>query len=285
MGNVDNARRKLPPCLDDDAPRPQKPVDKPVKDGTRNGEEKEKHRCGPDVTDWFVEEMNLHLKFFSGYSAGFIVKIATFDRYAKRIAYKYLRFKVDNCPSTSCADTVTLCDRCIQVSELGNIMFGFVGQHWLRRPKFVIAGGIAAGKKSATGGIDSIPDMAGTFAGLQLAHFLETEKKTSLTRKELCAAITLTDKDLLAQIREQFDKDAKKLFDGIGNDPLAAMGKEDGPDKCPICTTALAKDAPHSDFDWVKTTADVSKSEKEWWKVYEKMTSGGIDNSKIPKDK
>ena len=157
-----------------------------------NAKKKSTDLCGPDITSWFIEEMNRHIKLFSSYDAGDFYKLVIFARYAKRLAYKYLRFKAGNCPGKNCTGTVTLCGSCIHVSELGNIMFGAVGKVWLGTEPLLIACGVRAGKGSATGGINSVEDMASAVAGLQIVRIFRERDDRSRdgTRRGITAAGT-----------------------------------------------------------------------------------------------
>ena len=145
--------------------------------------------CGPDVTDWFVKELNIHSAFFrqhreAGHGLPFI-------SYAKRIPYKWLIFKTENCPAgDKCKDTVTLAGHCIHKSDLGNIMFGAIGKQWLANERLLIWGGVRAAKRSKTGGIDSVEDMASSIAGLLVGDQLrELKADEALTVAAFSAAI------------------------------------------------------------------------------------------------
>jgi hypothetical protein len=99
--------------------------------------------CGPDVTDWFIEEMRVHLNFskqmFSKYGPTNIFNFGTNDRatnkslafmtYASTLLYKKMPFRGCFCPQ-DCKQSVTLCGKCIDNSELGNLAYGATGGIW-----------------------------------------------------------------------------------------------------------------------------------------------------------
>jgi RHS repeat-associated protein len=112
-------------------------------------------RCGPNIDDWFLEEIKIHWDWVAHEKAiydldsmrlcpptnpldpdwclaerrtAWVFKIRD---YLKAIPYKWMNFSdlVSGCPSSVlCRNTVTLCDTCLERSELGNIMFGFSSQ-------------------------------------------------------------------------------------------------------------------------------------------------------------
>jgi RHS repeat-associated protein len=111
-------------------------------------------RCGPNIDDWFLEEIKIHWDWvlhekvmFDRVTAAMGatdpvhrevlrqgregVWILQIKDYLKAIPYKWMNFSdlVSGCPSSVlCRNTVTLCDTCLERSELGNIMFGFSSQ-------------------------------------------------------------------------------------------------------------------------------------------------------------
>ncbi|MDY7076883.1 MAG: RHS repeat-associated core domain-containing protein [Chloroflexota bacterium] len=111
--------------------------------------------CGPDISEWFVEEIRLHWDWVDDEIKGSIdlpagmrdavlhpmdttrafFNLQDFAAYAKAIPYKWMNFRNlasgSDCPSlytACCRNTVTLCDKCVNREELGNIMFGISGQ-------------------------------------------------------------------------------------------------------------------------------------------------------------
>jgi RHS repeat-associated protein len=116
--------------------------------------------CGPDITDWFAEEVRIHWNWIQTEKGAFTAEterlyrqclsasasetcialhtarteqwLISFRDYAKAIPYKWMRFRhlVPDCPTLDCWFTATLCDTCLQRSELGNIMFGFAANLW-----------------------------------------------------------------------------------------------------------------------------------------------------------
>jgi hypothetical protein len=237
-------------------------------------------QCGPDVTDWFLWEINLHTALFKGTVANEPAKLVAFGEYARRIAYKYLRFSAGACPAEPCLETVTLCGKCINVSELGNIMFGAVGKVWLNREPLIVAGGNAV-STSSTGGIDSVKDMAGVLAGLQIGHVIRQQAGApDLKRDALCTQLQRVDNNLRNGLKKIFKDKTDQLIDGVGNNPLTAMAQR----SCSECTERIPILSPHSDFSWIRRPEDMIRVKNtNWWRTYNQMTSGGIDNSRIPR--
>ena len=110
--------------------------------------------CGPNIDDWFLEEIKIHWDWVRHEKVMFDrvtaamgatdplhrealrqeregVWILQIKEYLKAIPYKWMNFSdlVSGCPSSvRCRNTVTPCDTCLERSELGNIMFGFSSQ-------------------------------------------------------------------------------------------------------------------------------------------------------------
>jgi len=145
--------------------------------------------CGYDVTSWFLRELQIHADF-ARYNIAAVRDIpmigfppvigpligdavvdtlsifAGFQFYGRAIPHKWMRFDVPNdpyptpCPSGSqCSRGVTLCNKCIDRSELGNILYGWVGgklalnQAVLFFGGAVIGGGLKGAAEKATAGI------------------------------------------------------------------------------------------------------------------------------------
>ena len=234
--------------------------------------------CGPDITDWFVEEVNIHMALFQRYTAGALFKLVIFARYAKRLAYKYLRFRSPQCPCQNCLDTVTLCGVCVHVSDIGNIMFGAMGKIWLGTEPLIIACGAAAARRSSTGGIDSVADMASSVAGLQLGRSILRQGISNINRQILCSAITVTDQPFVNRLKEYFTGNALDWLNSIGSNPLRTIAVN----RCTPCTQSLSLQAPHSNFAWIQEPRDLSRAIQQWWQTYQGMNNNGIDNSGIP---
>jgi hypothetical protein len=94
--------------------------------------------CGPDVTDWFVQEINLFLSeadklrktldqmhMHSGDIDPWTAELVNIWKYARWMDYKTPKwnFTSPDCPKAQ-PGTVSLCGHCIQVNQLGNLMFG-----------------------------------------------------------------------------------------------------------------------------------------------------------------
>jgi hypothetical protein len=108
----------------------------------------EKVSCGPDVTDWFLHEIELFRaaakKANDDFSAGidkasdlaeadghFLAFMTVFARLARLADYKdRTKFGVEPFDYSKCPDpdknSVTLCGVCIGTNQLGNIMLGII---------------------------------------------------------------------------------------------------------------------------------------------------------------
>jgi hypothetical protein len=108
--------------------------------------------CGPKVDDWFLEEIKLHWDWVARQKHWFDLGtygtgvqsnnplwlaerhaewLNTIKHYLKAIPHKWMNFRnlVPGCPSSaSCENSVTLCDTCLERSELGNLLFGLTAK-------------------------------------------------------------------------------------------------------------------------------------------------------------
>ena len=82
------------------------------------------NRCGPDVAEWFFVEILLHRNYVIRNVLYLRNFFRSFERYALTIPHKWRHFNTTNCPKGCSTESVTLCDKCIDNSELGNIIFG-----------------------------------------------------------------------------------------------------------------------------------------------------------------
>jgi len=176
-----------------------------------------KQCCGPDVTDWFYDELILHWNYsvtqynnhgwwrFHAPSS-----YTDFATYANSLNYKFMAFAGQTCP-VNCPGTVTCCNTCLHKSELGNLMFGITGRLWgfyyfqLRLGTWI---------KGA--GLRSAWDRAAAEAGYDSA----TNNATALTASAASMCQTLRAHPQWANIQ----------------DPIAVP--------CPICTEVYT--GPHS---------------------------------------
>lgn len=91
--------------------------------------------CGPSVTEWFQQEIRNHIAWVqnnvdSDLSEDVLVVLDEFRQYAGNnlASFGSSTFQKGYCPNNFCnggaMTSVTLCGRCIDVTELGNIVFG-----------------------------------------------------------------------------------------------------------------------------------------------------------------
>jgi RHS repeat-associated protein len=113
-------------------------------------------RCGPSIDAWFLEEINIHWNWVAAEKAAFDQVTSILEEryndpisrelsrserhgewvlimrdYWKAIPHKWMRFShlVPGCPSmTGCQDAITLCNTCLERSELGNLLFGLTAK-------------------------------------------------------------------------------------------------------------------------------------------------------------
>ena len=119
--------------------------------------------CGPDVTEWFVQQLETVRQFTAA--------LTPWDE-DLRTMFVELKFERSNlgkppssvhCPSSvACAGTVTLCGTCIDVTELGNLAFGYAAAD---RLEFILWGGIYAEVKGR--GFDTPVEVASALIGYQ----------------------------------------------------------------------------------------------------------------------
>ncbi len=153
------------------------------------GDPRTKNCCGLDVTQWFLDDIRIHAEWaqneFETYAvnpypvpaeAGMGVAIQTsfsllnhLRRYARAIPHKWMNFDIPNipnsglqfnCPSDNCTRTVTVCGKCIDRSEMGNMIFGMVGAMFAISPEVLwgiarspLVNGLAGPAEQSTAGI------------------------------------------------------------------------------------------------------------------------------------
>ncbi|MCG8347992.1 MAG: RHS repeat-associated core domain-containing protein [Chloroflexales bacterium] len=125
--------------------------------------------CGPQVDDWFARDIQAHWSWVQGAriaapavgavglgtiaavigglrggpagagiggvvggAAGTLMGwLGGFALYARGIPHKAYDFPlIDSCGAGTCQGTVTLCRRCLDRSELGNMMYGMMAREW-----------------------------------------------------------------------------------------------------------------------------------------------------------
>jgi RHS repeat-associated protein len=117
--------------------------------------------CGPDVTDWFSRQLDTIKEFASanGYRSN------AYSKMAKSMKFEKAMLKNDCGPSGSaCKNTVTLCGKCINVTELGNIAYGYSLSNEMMDT--MIFGGLLA--EVSGRGFDSQKDIVASIAGYSL---------------------------------------------------------------------------------------------------------------------
>jgi RHS repeat-associated protein len=147
-------------------------------------EQESKSCCGPQVDNWFAEEVQLHWDWVQeakiaapavgeggvgtitgvigglrggrpgrwagvvgGGAAGTLMGwLGGFALYASGIPHKAYDFPIiGSCGAGMCQGTVTLCGRCLDRSELGNMMYGMMGREWGISYPLTLAAGWAFG--------------------------------------------------------------------------------------------------------------------------------------------
>ncbi len=117
--------------------------------------------CGPDISQWFKWQLDR----IRGWA-----RTKRSPRDPELIqAVKTMKFEeagirgMDNCGpiGEECKDTVTLCGTCINVTELGNIAYGYAYQH--HGMKMMLFGGLFAEVQGR--GFDKLADVTAAIAG------------------------------------------------------------------------------------------------------------------------
>jgi hypothetical protein len=171
--------------------------------------------CGHDVTDWFLMEVNTHAGYWSNVSktiprgASILLK---FLQYALRIPYKWMDFGTPACPTIAkpCRHTVMLCETCISKTELGGIMFGAMGVVAGIQEELLVgvaANGFRLGLELIPPAVDSVLDIAGIVAGINVGKILRFQG--SITRRQFCEAVRQpTDPVMIWELRDKFQPDS-----------------------------------------------------------------------------
>lgn len=80
--------------------------------------------CGPTVDQWFSAQLTTIKGIVSKYQ----LSSAIHKNFWKSLKFEKAGLTADtNCPTYDCRSTVPLCGKCIDVTELGNLAFGFAG--------------------------------------------------------------------------------------------------------------------------------------------------------------
>ncbi|MCR4317837.1 MAG: hypothetical protein NUW37_15960 [Planctomycetes bacterium] len=255
--------------------------------------------CGPDVTDWFIEEIAIHVGFFNRFLMAFndnlnifvppntnlalTLMAPKFKAYAKRIPYKNFIFLSDNCLwRRECIHTVTICGICISPSELGNIMYGIIG--WMvgfTEYELVWAGA----NEFLTGrgnDINKIEDIAAVMLGIILGRNLE------FSQQALCQTMTAKFSDFtvgggtpfITTLRDRFTRDSDEyaLLNSLTGESVASA-LSNSTSQCPECVEVF--DGPHSNFSFRTIEQWLGEEDEEWWKVYDNINGQNIDRSAL----
>ena len=138
--------------------------------------------CGPDVTQWLVDQMNANKDhpaiktnrenswamwipgFNLGWHYGFLQDFKDLVKAGAPWDFKATEdFTSDNCP-VDCPDTVTLCGSCFFYDVPGNIHYGWVGRAGRIRAWFLHNRAAAA----QAGGVDDPKDTAAIDIGIDM---------------------------------------------------------------------------------------------------------------------
>ena len=91
--------------------------------------------CGPDVTAWFEKQLEIIGAFSKATSmvsvtswgplpTGIVID-PVFKQFWKTLNFIRAKLSTQRCPTPVCSKSVALCGTCIDVTELGNIAFGY----------------------------------------------------------------------------------------------------------------------------------------------------------------
>ena len=81
--------------------------------------------CGPDVTEWYIKDVQAHMKLKKYYGNN----LPAFRKHAKYLmSHKWMNFNMEGCGTGPCKHTVSVCGTCVRKNVLGNIMFGLVAR-------------------------------------------------------------------------------------------------------------------------------------------------------------
>ncbi|MCB9461537.1 MAG: hypothetical protein H6670_17920 [Anaerolineaceae bacterium] len=235
--------------------------------------------CGYDVTEWYLEEMRIHAEWavratfdypiIGGLRAEIYTVFDKFKTYAGQIPYKWMNFVVNGnnseCPSgRECTRSVTMCGKCIDRSELGNLMFGYIGGKLaINQDLLWLAARFAA---NALKGVAEIAT-----AGIGL--YLSTKNITSA--QNLCDEIRTSSSNTFAVI--------PFVQDRVSWDwELANVGQKPDVSKCEPCSEALPSFYPHTRPSGAFHAADGRSVWADNSVIDDQSTSGAFYISQIP---
>ena len=87
--------------------------------------------CGPDATEWYIKDIQEHMKLKKRYGYS-VLHFRIHGKYY--MSHKWMNFNVGNCATGSCKNTVSVCDTCVRKNQLGNIMFGLIAEDKILGP-------------------------------------------------------------------------------------------------------------------------------------------------------
>ena len=141
--------------------------------------------CGPDVTDWLIDQMSKnrnhwviknsreiqwpnYIPFFNiGWNIGFLNDFKNLVKAGGPWDFKSTeKFTAGDCPTQQCKNTVTICGICFYKDVPGNIHYGWVGRQAGLREWVIYAGGDWA----APGFADGNDDKAAISIGIEMAN-------------------------------------------------------------------------------------------------------------------
>lgn len=155
--------------------------------GTSGAGQEAERKCGPDVSEWFRNEIERNRQNLNSVRANLVPAawLLWIQRHGLSIRYKDIAFEGENCPS-DCPRTVWLCGHCIDRSELGNIMLGFWFGFLAGGLARVLAAGVNKVNHDHPGeGADTTADAAAIGVGFAMANRLKHTRGLNETPQEL----------------------------------------------------------------------------------------------------
>ncbi|MEI7702015.1 MAG: RHS repeat-associated core domain-containing protein [Planctomycetia bacterium] len=233
-------------------------------------------KCGPDVTEWFARQIEIIRTFRDD-------NLSVTDE-AYRTLMKSLKFELshdgksphsEGCPTTDCPQSVTLCGKCRNNTDLGNIAYGYVADFSL---EIELWGGLFAEVGTAQPrGVDKYSDLFPILCGYafrqrhfgtvtfprgrpdqnqgnDLCHFLNNQLSiggqlafdpAQLFALNLAARFKIG-KDILALWETKFGKDpiawlqeGIRQFEGLKDGCLGQRDKDQPKDLCLPCESVF----------------------------------------------
>ena len=220
-------------------------------DDKRQPEREPEKKCGPDISEWFRNEMERHRKNLDQVRANFVpaLWIVWVWKRGLSIQYKSMEFKTADCPS-GCEHSVWLCGHCMDRSELGNVMLGFWVAYLGFTARVLAAGVNMIGSKKPGEGADNPTDTAGLGLGFAMGVKLRKARDNAATPAELqdetsfCKFFNEGLPWTRKQLEDYFDDAFKngKIWSAGWSDPFKHITK--GKEDCKKCADVWTG-APH----------------------------------------